>query len=105
MDMYTERAAGRADPAEPRSAETTTRTSLLEFSREVIKPAVEAASMALFSQATNASSFSLEISRRFDAPPQRVFDAWLTKSSRDWPSPAGAHCEMPALDPPLLAPS
>ena len=43
MDMYTEQAAGRADPAEPRSAETTTRTSLLEFSREVIKPAVEAA--------------------------------------------------------------
>jgi uncharacterized protein YbjT (DUF2867 family) len=44
MDMYTEQAAGRADPAEPRSAETTTTTSLLEFSREVIKPAVEAAS-------------------------------------------------------------
>ena len=99
MDMYTEQAAGRADPAEPRSAETTTRTSLLEFSREVIKPAVETASMALFSQATNASSFSLEISRRFDAPPERVFDAWLTKSSGEWLSPAGAHCEMTALEP------
>jgi len=47
MDMYTEQAAGRADPAEPRSAETTTRTSLLEFSREVIKPAVEAALMRM----------------------------------------------------------
>jgi uncharacterized protein YbjT (DUF2867 family) len=45
MEMYTEQAAGRCDPAEPRSAETTTTTTLLEFSREVIKPAVEAASM------------------------------------------------------------
>jgi uncharacterized protein YbjT (DUF2867 family) len=43
MDMYSEQAAGRCDPAEPRSTETTTKTSLLEFSREVIKPAVEAA--------------------------------------------------------------
>jgi uncharacterized protein YbjT (DUF2867 family) len=43
MDMYREQAAGRCDPAEPRSTETTTGTSLLEFSREVIKPAVEAA--------------------------------------------------------------
>jgi uncharacterized protein YbjT (DUF2867 family) len=41
MDMYTEQAAGRCDPAEPRSPETTTKTSLLEFSREVIKPVVE----------------------------------------------------------------
>jgi hypothetical protein len=47
MGMYTEQAAGRADPAEPRSAETTTRTSLLVFSREVIKPAVEAALMRM----------------------------------------------------------
>lgn len=43
MDMYTEQAAGRADPAEPRNAETTTETSLLDFAREVIKPAVDAA--------------------------------------------------------------
>ncbi|MGH9915256.1 MAG: NmrA family transcriptional regulator, partial [Pyrinomonadaceae bacterium] len=42
-DMYTGFRAGRIVPAEPRSAETTTRTSLLEFSREVLKPAVEAA--------------------------------------------------------------
>jgi uncharacterized protein YndB with AHSA1/START domain len=99
MDMYTEQAAGRCDPAEPRSAESTTKTSLLQFSREVIKPAVETASMALFSQTTNDEAFSLEISRRFEAPPERVFDAWLTKSSGEWLSPAGAHCEMTALEP------
>ena len=44
MDMYTEQTAGRCDPAEPRTAETTTKTTMLEFSRRVIKPAVEAAS-------------------------------------------------------------
>jgi hypothetical protein len=42
-ELYTEEVAGRADHIEPRSAETTTKTSLLEFSRNVIKPAVEAA--------------------------------------------------------------
>ncbi len=94
MDMYTEQAAGRADPAELRSAETTTTTSLLEFSRAVIKPAVEAAAGHATSTGTR-----LEISRRFDAPPERVFDAWLTKSSGEWLSPAGAHCEMTALEP------
>ncbi len=47
MDMYAEQTAGRADPAEPRSAETTTPTSLFTFSREVIKPAVEAALMRM----------------------------------------------------------
>ena len=43
MDMYTEQTAGHCDPAEPRSAETTSPTTLLTFAREVIKPAVEAA--------------------------------------------------------------
>ena len=47
MEEYIELAAGRADPAEPRSAETTTRTSLLAFSREMIKPAVEATLMRM----------------------------------------------------------
>jgi uncharacterized protein YndB with AHSA1/START domain len=94
MDMYTEQAAGRADPAEPRSAEATTTTSLLQFSRAVIKPAVEAAAGHATSTGTR-----LEISRHFDAPPERVFDAWLTKSSGEWLSPAGAHCEMTALEP------
>jgi hypothetical protein len=42
-DMYTGFREGRMDRAEPRSAETTTRTSLLEFSRQVLKPAVDAA--------------------------------------------------------------
>jgi uncharacterized protein YbjT (DUF2867 family) len=47
MEEYIELAAGRADPAEPRSVETTTGTSLLAFSREMIKPAVETALMRM----------------------------------------------------------
>lgn len=43
-DMYTGFREGRMDRAEPRSPETTTKTRLLEFSREVLKPAVEIAS-------------------------------------------------------------
>lgn len=42
-DMYTGFREGRMDRAEPRTAETTTETSLLEFSRLVLKPAVAAA--------------------------------------------------------------
>jgi hypothetical protein len=34
---------GRATTAEPRTPETTTPTTLLEFSRTVLKPAVDAA--------------------------------------------------------------
>ena len=43
-DMYTGFREGRMASAEPRSAETTTRTTLLEFSRQVLKPAIDAAS-------------------------------------------------------------
>jgi uncharacterized protein YbjT (DUF2867 family) len=42
-EMYTAIREGRVTPAEPRTAETTTETSLLEFSREVLKPAIGAA--------------------------------------------------------------
>jgi uncharacterized protein YbjT (DUF2867 family) len=42
-EMYTGFREGRMDRAEPRSSETTTKTSLLEFSRQVLKPAVDAA--------------------------------------------------------------
>lgn len=42
-DMYNGLREGRMDRAKLRSAETTTRTSLLAFSREVIKPTVDAA--------------------------------------------------------------
>jgi uncharacterized protein YbjT (DUF2867 family) len=43
-DMYTGFIEGRMERAEPRTAETTTPTTLLEFARQVLKPAVEAAS-------------------------------------------------------------
>lgn len=42
-EMYTGFREGRMVPAEPRTAETTTPTSLLEFARRVLKPAVDAA--------------------------------------------------------------
>lgn len=42
-ELYDGIRSGRVASAEVRSAETTTETSLLEFSRDVLKPAVEAA--------------------------------------------------------------
>jgi uncharacterized protein YbjT (DUF2867 family) len=42
-EMYTGFREGRMDRAEPRTVETTTRTSLLEFSRQVLKPVVDSA--------------------------------------------------------------
>ena len=41
--MYAGLNAGRIDRTQPRSPATTTKTSWLEFSRQVLKPAVEAA--------------------------------------------------------------
>jgi uncharacterized protein YbjT (DUF2867 family) len=40
-EMYTGFREGRMERAEQRSAETTTKTSLLEFARQVLRPAVE----------------------------------------------------------------
>lgn len=41
-ELYAGFREGRMERAEPRSADTTTKTSLLEFSRQVLKPLVEA---------------------------------------------------------------
>jgi uncharacterized protein YndB with AHSA1/START domain len=42
---------------------------------------------------------SLEISRRFDAPPERVFDAWLGTEWGEWLPPAGALCKVTLIEP------
>jgi uncharacterized protein YndB with AHSA1/START domain len=41
----------------------------------------------------------LEIVRIFDAPPQRVFDAWMVRENwQSWIGPEGINCEVPQLD-------
>lgn len=43
---------------------------------------------------------TLEITRLFDAPPERVFDAWLQREEwQAWIGPEGMSCEVPVLDP------
>jgi len=44
------------------------------------------------------SSPSLEISRCFDASPERVFDAWVSLEWGEWLPPAGAVCKVRSLD-------
>jgi uncharacterized protein YndB with AHSA1/START domain len=42
----------------------------------------------------------LEITRLFDAPPERVFDAWLNREEwQAWIGPEGVSCEVPLLEP------
>jgi uncharacterized protein YndB with AHSA1/START domain len=42
----------------------------------------------------------LEITPIFDAPPARVFDAWLTREQwQAWIGPEGVNCEIPLLEP------
>jgi uncharacterized protein YndB with AHSA1/START domain len=42
----------------------------------------------------------LEITRVFDAPPARVFDAWLTREEwQAWIGPEGVRCDVPLLEP------
>lgn len=45
------------------------------------------------------STLSLELSRRVDAPPERVFDAWLSKEWGEWLPPRGARCEVVLIEP------
>jgi uncharacterized protein YndB with AHSA1/START domain len=41
----------------------------------------------------------LEITRLFDAPPARVFDAWMTREEwQAWIGPEGVQCEVPLLE-------
>ena len=48
----------------------------------------------------NARDTALEVSRLFNAPPARVFDAWLTREEwRSWIGPVGLSCEVPLLEP------
>jgi uncharacterized protein YndB with AHSA1/START domain len=42
---------------------------------------------------------ALEITRRFDAPPQRVFDAWLGREWALWLPPGGVRCQLTLLEP------
>ena len=48
---------------------------------------------------TDQTALSLEISRRFEAPPERVFDAWLGKEWGDWLPPRDARCSVVENDP------
>jgi uncharacterized protein YndB with AHSA1/START domain len=48
---------------------------------------------------TATEPLSLELSRRFEAPPERVFDAWLTPAWGEWLPPGGATCEVVKLEP------
>jgi uncharacterized protein YndB with AHSA1/START domain len=42
----------------------------------------------------------LQITRIFDAPPARVFDAWLIGEEwQAWIGPEGVHCEVPLFEP------
>ena len=42
----------------------------------------------------------LEITRIFDAPPARVFEAWLNREEwASWIGPEGVNCEVPVLEP------
>jgi uncharacterized protein YndB with AHSA1/START domain len=42
----------------------------------------------------------LEITRIFDAPPARVFAAWLTREEwASWIGPEGVRCDVPLLEP------
>jgi uncharacterized protein YndB with AHSA1/START domain len=43
---------------------------------------------------------TLVLTRLFDATPERVFDAWLTRDQWDaWIGPEGMKCDVPSLDP------
>jgi uncharacterized protein YndB with AHSA1/START domain len=49
---------------------------------------------------TAADDTTLEITRLFDAPPARVFDAWLNREEwQSWIGPEGLNCEVPLLEP------
>ena len=49
--------------------------------------------------ATIEKPIALEITRHFDAAPERVFDAWLDGSWDNWAGPAGIKGELTLMEP------
>jgi uncharacterized protein YndB with AHSA1/START domain len=48
---------------------------------------------------TAAGDFVVKITRAFDAPPARVFDAWVIREEwQSWIGPKGLNCDVPLLD-------
>ena len=45
------------------------------------------------------SDLTLTMTRTFDAPVERVFDAWLSKSWGDWAGPPGIRGEVTKMEP------
>ena len=43
-------------------------------------------------------ALTLTLSRYFDAPPDRVFDAWTGRDWGNWLPPGGATCKVTAID-------
>lgn len=48
---------------------------------------------------TAAAKLDLSLTRDFNAPPERVFDAWLDKSWGAWAGPKGVEGKVVQLDP------
>ena len=48
---------------------------------------------------TTDEGLSLELSRRFDATPEQVFDAWTGPRWGEWLPPRGARCEVTRIEP------
>ena len=47
-----------------------------------------------------ADDTTLQITRIFDAPPQRVFDAWMKRDEwQSWIGPEGIRCDVPEQNP------
>ncbi len=44
------------------------------------------------------SGFSLELSRHFNAAPERVFDAWLGEEWGEWLPPNASRCRVTLLE-------
>ncbi len=45
------------------------------------------------------TAIKLKITRHFDTPPERLFDAWLSKSWGEWVGPPGVNGEVVQLEP------
>jgi uncharacterized protein YndB with AHSA1/START domain len=46
-----------------------------------------------------ARTLSLDLTRSFAAPPERVFDAWLGTAWGEWLPPRGARCTVTLMEP------
>ena len=75
-------------------------SSITRSTRSPVRPGAQISSDLKAMTNPAAEDTTVVVRRLIDAPPERVFDAWLMREQWDaWIGPEGMKCDVPLLEP------